>query len=202
MKLRISNSNMQLKLDSTEDLEFQDIFKAYNLVMRRNDSLQVDDDQNDSSDINKTDSDESSQDNKPVFKPNNHTSQTKEDVKVGVECPKCGYTGVQTARMGFRYIKCQNCFTKLFLSPANGEWGVKDDKGMMYRANDLFHDKKSNDVDDYSEMFKRSHDSSILDAYSTIPEIEKYLDDHSVKHEGIRLKGLLLDKMKEVKAND
>ena len=203
MKLRISNGDMQLKLDSTEDLEFQDIFKAYNLVMKLNDSLSVDDGLDNSKSVDDVDSDEPAENNEPLIKPYSHSNRTYGDVKVGVECPKCGHIGVQPVKMGFRFVKCQNCLAKLFLSPANGTWGVKDDKGMTYRADSFYRDKFENDEqNEFQKMFSKSKDPKIPDIYSTIPEIEKYLDENGVNYDECRFKGQYLEKLKEVKTND
>lgn len=205
MKLKLSNDETELKLISNKDLDFEDIFKAYNLVMQRNDTLSVTDDDEPETDI-KT-SDESVSHSKLIneFDKANH-APVSGYVKVEVKCPKCGFTGIQTARMGFRFIKCNDCFTKLFLKPANGVWGVKDDKGMTYKAEDLYFDKSSNGNDEFAkesdEIVYSTKEEKIPDEYSSIPEIRAYLNKHHVENADIHLKPLLVDKLKDVKYSD
>ncbi len=198
MKLRLSNENVQLKLDSTEDLEFQDIFKAYNLVMKRNDSLSVDDNDDDTEPLNL---------GKLLLaavKP--FQRATHEKVKASVRCRKCGYVGVQDVDMGNRYMFCPKCNVKLFLRPANVEWGAKDARGMTYKAEDVYVDKnssfKSADSDSDNDVVYSTKEEKVPDEFSSVPEIRAYLNKHHVANEGIHLKPLLVDKLKDVKYSD
>lgn len=205
MKLKLSNNETELKLSSTKELDFEDIFKAYNLVMHRNDDLSVTDDDESESNIEMSDESASHSESINKFDKRNYVPVSG-DVKAEVKCPKCGFEGVQTARMGFRFIKCNNCFTKLFLKPANGEWGVKDDKGMTYKAEDFYFDKSSNGNDEFAkesdEIVYSTKEEKIPDEYSSIPEIRAYLNKHHIENADIHLKPLLVDKLKDVKYSD
>lgn len=199
MKLRLSNESMQLKLDSTDILEFQDIFKAYNLVMRTDADLSVTDNNDDQNDDK--DADEAVVKPVPNLKAS-YLSNSHEKVKASIRCRKCGFVGVHEVHMGDRFTNCPKCHVKLFLRPANVEWGSKDSRGMTYKAEEVYiPSNRFTHVDEGNELVYSTKEP-VPDEYSSVDEIEKYLDKHHVNHDGIHLKTLLVDKLKDVKYSD
>lgn len=199
MKLEISTEDMNLKLDSTNDLEFQDFFKVYNLVTHSNDDLSVTEKDDEKPQTDHADVMDTKKSEGPVNK-------FDSNVKASIRCRKCGFVGVHEVRMGLRYTYCPSCHVKLFLRPANVEWGAKDARGMTYRAEDVYIEKDHNfsnsNNDSTDSIVYSTKEENVPDEFSTINEIKEYLDKHHVDHSGIHMKALLLDKLKDVKYSD
>lgn len=65
----------------------------------------------------------------------------KINVQVIIDCPLCGFEGVQRTYRGNRYAKCRECGEKLFLRPAGREWGELDDEGNEYYASTVYKER-------------------------------------------------------------
>lgn len=186
MQLQIEDNGLELKLTTDVELEFKQLFMAYQLVTGRDDNLEV-----------RADADESEKQKEAdikLAKPE-HTLVSNDhpkNVKVDIQCPFCGCVQTKVTYFGNRYVKCPGCDEKLFCSPANKIYGTPDEHGFYYRSNQAYTPRNAQ-THEYSQMFKKSDDPSVPDAYSTIEEIKKYLDDNNVNHDGVTLKGKLLE---------
>lgn len=196
MQLQIENNGLELKLTTDAELEFKQLFMAYQLATGRDDTLEVG--------IGVDEPEKQGVPDIKAAKPESERTSYDhpQKVKVDMQCPFCGYAQTTITYWGNSYVKCPDCNEKLFCSPANKTYGTPDEHGFYYRANRAY---KSRNVqtNGYSEMFKKSDDPGVPDAYSTIEEIKEYLDENNINHDGVTLKGKLLELIKAgVRVND
>ncbi|QLE63996.1 Hypothetical protein LROSL1_1179 [Furfurilactobacillus rossiae] len=199
MELNIKSEELQLHLQSDRELNFEEVFRAYQLVTGNDDNLTIDGEtvvDGDDGQENTTAVEES-----PVSKKQDSLTgnwkftpfRERPRVKADIECPICGETYTDEVPEGFRFVRCRKCDKKLFLSAATGVWGVADEKGFIYRANTLYRDRRDNQ-DDYAQMFDdKKADDGRPSNMNTIPEITDWLDQRHIDHTGIKLKGDLME---------
>lgn len=58
----------------------------------------------------------------------------REPVKAKVMCPFCGESYTQEIPYGYKHIRCRVCHNRIHVSAAAGEYGVPDEKGFYYVA--------------------------------------------------------------------
>lgn len=185
MELQINNSEIKLKLVSDKELEFEQVFMAYQLITGRRDTLETDPEE--STNLLDGAHHQSAESTTPIQR-----ETIPKFVKVDLQCPFCGHTSVEQTKYGYRFIKCPECKELIFLNSATATFGIPDERGFYYTATKPFHRKD----DVFSELFARNSDPDKPDTYNTIGEIKAYLDAKGIKHDGVTLKGKLLELIK------
>lgn len=140
MLLKLENETAKLHLETQSDLPFEQIFKAYQIVTGDTSTLDVENSESSESlvdDVHKTQTDQSSEKSPRESKSISNFGDT---VNVDIMCPTCGFSGIKKTTVGFKYCKCPECKTKIFMRAANGEWGVLDKRGCYYHAYDFYND--------------------------------------------------------------
>ncbi|MFT8608024.1 MAG: hypothetical protein ABF690_00455 [Liquorilactobacillus nagelii] len=185
MKLAINHESINLTLESENIIDFDKVFKAWQLVTGNDDNLKIEGDSNPECNNESKDFETKRAPYRPI-----------EYVKVDVECPFCGHVSIEKARLGDKFIKCPepSCRRMLFLAYAADRFGIPDEKGFYYHAYSEFHSKHVIDEHkSFEKAFKPSDDPNIPDATKTISEITDWLDEHNIDHKGVTLKGKLLE---------
>lgn len=78
----------------------------------------------------------------------------REPVKAKVMCPFCGESYTREIPYGYKHIRCRVCHNKIHVSAAAGEYGVPDEKGFYYVAEEPERDDSMMDKELLDEMQK------------------------------------------------
>lgn len=70
-----------------------------------------------------------------------------EPVKTKLMCPYCGNNAVTTVWYGNKFMKCPKCGEKVRLEGATSRWGVPDQHGFYYKAQEVWRDYQSEQAD-------------------------------------------------------
>lgn len=62
-------------------------------------------------------------------------------------CPYCGNNAVTTVWYGNKFMKCPKCGEKVRLERATSRWGVPDQHGFYYKAQEIWRDYQSEQAD-------------------------------------------------------
>lgn len=181
MKLVIKNDDLNLIMQSEKIIGFDRVKSAYELVTSK--SIDVP--------------------HKVPLVKQDQVDEKTDEVKVDLQCPFCGHTSFEKVKPYFKFIKCPACGKGLFLSWINGNPNEKDEHGCSFKASTEFrhrsyddHDKNAKSLSEYEKMFKENDDPHVPDSTNTIAEIVEYLDEQNINHQGVTLKGKLLDLVK------
>lgn len=68
-------------------------------------------------------------------------------VKTKLMCPYCGNNAVTTVWYGNKFMKCPKCGEKVRLEGATSRWGVPDQHGFYYKAQEVWRDYQSEQAD-------------------------------------------------------
>lgn len=63
-------------------------------------------------------------------------------------CPYCGNNEVTTVWYGNKFMKCPKCGEKVRLEGATSRWGVPDQHGFYYKAQEVWRDYQAEQADD------------------------------------------------------
>ena len=69
-------------------------------------------------------------------------------VKTELMCPYCGNNEVTTTCYGNKFMKCPKCGEKVRLERATSRWGVPDQHGFYYKAQEVWRDYQAEQADD------------------------------------------------------
>lgn len=78
----------------------------------------------------------------------------REPVKAKVMCPFCGESYTREIPYGYKHIRCRVCHNQIHVSAAAGEYGVPDEKGFYYVAEEPERDDSMMDKELLDEMQK------------------------------------------------
>lgn len=78
----------------------------------------------------------------------------REPVKAKVMCPFCGESYTREIPYGYNHIRCRVCHNRIHVSAAAGEYGVPDEKGFYYVAEEPERDDSMMDKELLDEMQK------------------------------------------------
>lgn len=70
-----------------------------------------------------------------------------EPVKTKLMCPYCGNNEVTTVWYGNKFMKCPKCGEKVRLEGAASRWGVPDQHGFYYKAQEVWRDYQTEQAD-------------------------------------------------------
>lgn len=70
-----------------------------------------------------------------------------EPVKTKLMCPYCGNDEVTTVWYGNKFMKCPKCGNKVRLEGATSRWGVPDQHGFYYKAQEFWRDYQAEQAD-------------------------------------------------------
>lgn len=205
MKLMIKDEKLKVVVQSETNLSIEQITKAYELITNKSSKLHVPDKPETVIPLQKKTAPKI--DNLLGEKLQNEPQQNPDLVKADVQCPFCGFTKIVKTLKYNKFIKCPDCKEKLFLSWINNHRGELDENGCYFTATEEFksrprytedddYGKNAKSIAEYEEMFKKSDDPNVPDSTNTIAEITKYLDDKGIDHQGVTLKGKLLELVK------
>lgn len=76
------------------------------------------------------------------------TPDWHEPVKTKLMCPYCGNNEVTTTWYGNKFMKCPKCGEKVRLEGATSRWGVPDQHGFYYKAQEVWRDYQAEQADD------------------------------------------------------
>lgn len=79
-------------------------------------------------------------------------------------CPYCGNNAVTTVWYGNKFMKCPKCGEKVRLEGATSRWGVPDQQGFYYKAQEVWRDYQAEQAD-----------SKLLEA------MKSKMEDHNAK---------------------
>lgn len=68
-------------------------------------------------------------------------------VKTKLMCPYCGNNAVTTVWYGNKFMKCPKCGEKVRLEGTTSRWGVPDQHGFYYKAQEVWRDYQSEQAD-------------------------------------------------------
>ncbi|WP_295731681.1 hypothetical protein [uncultured Limosilactobacillus sp.] len=71
-----------------------------------------------------------------------------EPVKTALACPYCGLTKTIKVPFGYRFVNCPQCRERVFLQPASDDFGVPDEHGIYYKAEEIYQDREQQIADD------------------------------------------------------
>ncbi|TLQ05449.1 hypothetical protein FEZ51_01965 [Pediococcus stilesii] len=191
MELTIKETNTKLSIETDEELTFEQLFKAYQLVTGGTETLET---------RNLDEELVPAAEPQTVSNTYDYERKTKTNqVKVAVDCPKCEKKYTKMVPFGYRFTWCDEFHDKLYLAPAGQTFGEEDEEGYMYRANSEYLEPEERQANrEFEEMFNQSNlGEGVPNSDNTISEITNWLDDHKVAHNGIKLKGDLLNLVKQ-----
>lgn len=149
MQLKLRTDAVSIKLSTKDDsVDFKALVKVYELVT--GDELEINETEpsppepksskpaTDRGGV-KTITDDLTPDSTPGW---------HESVKTELMCPYCGNNKVTTTWYGNKFMKCPNCGEKVRLERATSRWGVPDQHGFYYKAQEVWRDYQSEQADD------------------------------------------------------
>lgn len=89
-------------------------------------------------------------------------------------CPFCGESYTREIPYGYKHIRCRVCHNRIHVSAAAGEYGVPDEKGFYYVAEEPERDDSMMDKELLDEMQKNDLEdimTKYYDIYTQIPGI-------------------------------
>lgn len=117
-----------------------------------------------------------------------------------IKCPQCGNDQDQEVEHFHKFVFCPKCSTKLFLKWTMPERYEKDENGYARIAERVFdeehvyvpksHREQNEQFEREDEIPELPEDTPTIS--SSKEEIEKWLDDHDVAHDGIEEQLMLL----------
>lgn len=149
MQLKLRTDAVSIKLSTKDDsVDFKALVKVYELVT------------GDELEINET---EPSHPEPKSSKPATDRGEVKtitddlipdstpgwhDPVKTKLMCPYCGNNAVTTVWYGNKFMKCPKCGEKVRLEAATSRWGVPDQHGFYYKAQEIWRDYQAEQADD------------------------------------------------------
>lgn len=165
MKIYIEQDDVKLSFERAQELDYQTLFKAYQMVTGSDEILE---------DLSQKESENAEADLKndekelaeidPVnikaakdklsakFSGSTAISQkTSEKVDVDLQCPFCGCAKRWKVPSYFTFMDCPDCQGSIFLSWATGVKGELDDNGFYFRGDSPMKFKEQ--TDEFEDMF-------------------------------------------------
>lgn len=165
MKIYIEQDDVKLSFERAQELDYQTLFKAYQMVTGSDEILE---------DLSQKESENAEADLKndekelaeidPVnikaakdklsakFSGSTAISQkTSEKVDVDLQCPFCGCAKRWKVPSYFTFMNCPDCQGSIFLSWATGVKGELDDNGFYFRGDSPMKFKEQ--TDEFEDMF-------------------------------------------------
>lgn len=165
MKIYIEQDDVKLSFERAQELDYQTLFKAYQMVTGSDEILE---------DLSQKESENAEADLKidakklaeidPVnikaakdklsakFSGNTAISQKpSEKVDVDLQCPFCGCAKRWKVPSYFTFMNCPDCQGSIFLSWATGVKGELDDNGFYFRGDSPMKFKEQ--TDEFEDMF-------------------------------------------------
>lgn len=149
MQLKLRTDAVSIKLSTKDDsVDFKALVKVYELVT--GDELEINETEpshpepksskpaTDRGGV-KTITDDLTPDSTPGW---------HEPVKTELMCPYCGNNEVTTAWYGNKFMKYPKCGEKVRLESATSRWGVPDQHGFYYKAQEVWRDYQAEQADD------------------------------------------------------
>ena len=148
MKLKLETESASVKLTTKDDkVDFKALVKVYELVT--GDELEINETEPSRPEPKpskpaidrggvKTITDDLTPDSTPGW---------HEPVKTKLMCPYCGNNEVTTVWYGNKFMKCPKCGEKVRLEGATSRWGVPDQHGFYYKAQEVWRDYQAEQAD-------------------------------------------------------
>lgn len=161
MKIYIEQDDVKLNFERVQELNYQTLFKAYQMVTGSDEILE-DLSQKEPENIKtvlKNDVEIDYANIKEVtdrfsakFSGSPAVSQKpSEKVDVDLQCPFCGCAKRWKVPSSFKFMNCPDCQGSIFLSWATGVKGELDDNGFYFRADSPMKFKEQ--TDEFEDMF-------------------------------------------------
>lgn len=161
MKIYIEQDDIKLSFERVQELDYQTLFKAYQMVTGSDEILE-DLSQKESenagtvlkidAEIDPVNIKESTDRLSEKFSGSTAVSQKlSEKVDVDLQCPFCGCAKRWKAPSYFKFMNCPDCQGSIFLSWATGVKGELDENGFYFRGDSPMKFKEQ--TDEFEDMF-------------------------------------------------
>nr|DAW75990.1 MAG TPA: LysW biosynthesis protein LysW [Caudoviricetes sp.] len=161
MKIYIEQDDVKLSFERAQELDYQTLFKAYQMVTGSDEILEdlSQKEPENTKTVLKNDAEidpvnikESTDRLSEKFSGSTAVSQKpSEKVDVDLQCPFCGCAKRWKVPSFFKFMNCPDCQGSIFLSWATGVKGELDDNGFYFRADSPMKFKEQ--TDEFEDMF-------------------------------------------------
>lgn len=161
MKIYIEQDDVKLSFERTQELDYQTLFKAYQMVTGSDEILE-DLSRKEPGDIKTVLKNDAEIDPVNIKEATNRLSakfsgspavsqKPSEKVDVDLQCPFCGCAKRWKVPSYFTFMNCPDCQGSIFLSWATGVKGELDDNGFYFRGDSPMKFKEQ--TDEFEDMF-------------------------------------------------
>ena len=165
MKIYIEQDDVKLSFERAQELDYQTLFKAYQMVTGSDEILEdlsqkktentdtvLKMDVQNSYEINPVNIKAATEKLSEKFSESTAVSpKPSEKVDVDLQCPFCGCVKRLKVPSYFKFINCPDCQGSIFLSWATGVKGELDENGFYFRADSPMKFKEQ--ADEFEQMF-------------------------------------------------
>nr|DAW50649.1 MAG TPA: cysteine-rich protein [Caudoviricetes sp.] len=161
MKIYIEQDDIKLSFERVQELDYQTLFKAYQMVTGSDETLEdlSQKEPENTKTVLKNDAEidpvnikESTDRLSAKFSGSQVVSQKpSEKVDVDLQCPFCGCAKRWKVPSYFKFMNCPDCQGSIFLSWATGVKGELDDNGFYFRGDSPMKFKEQ--TDEFEDMF-------------------------------------------------
>lgn len=165
MKIYIEQDDVKLSFERAQELDYQTLFKAYQMVTGSDEILEdLSQEDSEGKEVNLKNNEKESAEAKPVnseldtdkliakFSGSTAIPQNpSEKVDADLQCPFCGCVKRWKVPSYFTFMNCPDCQKAIFLSWATGVKGELDDNGFYFKANSPMKFKEH--ADEFEDMF-------------------------------------------------
>lgn len=165
MKIYIEQDDVKLSFERTQELDYQTLFKAYQMVTGSDEILEglsqkktentdavLKMDVQNSDEINPVNIKVAAERLSEKFNESTVVSpKQNEKVDVDLQCPFCGCAKRWKVPSYFKFMNCPDCQGSIFLSWATGVKGELDENGFYFRADSPMKFKEQ--ADEFEHMF-------------------------------------------------
>lgn len=165
MKIYIEQDDVKLSFERAQELDYQTLFKAYQMVTGSDEILEdLSQKESDNTEADLKNDEKELAEAEPVnikaatdrlsakFSGSTAVSQKpSEKVDVDLQCPFCGCAKRWKVPSYFTFMNCPDCQGSIFLSWATGVKGELDDNGFYFRGDSPMKFKEQ--TDEFEDMF-------------------------------------------------
>ena len=154
MKIYIEQDDVKLSFERAQELNYQTLFKAYQMVTGSDEILEdlSQKEPENTKTVLKNDAEINPVNIKAKFSRGTAVSQKlSEKVDVDLQCPFCGCAKRWKVPSYFKFMNCPDCQGSIFLSWATGVKDELDENGFYFKADSPMKFKEQ--TDEFEDMF-------------------------------------------------